>query len=96
MSGTLEESRSFFPELITKCSKDKRYGSLLEIQDKALSKQERKKRDRAIKKNKKLKKNLEDSELSGRSLSDSDLKIRWNNTIKEARKALELGKSLGV
>ncbi|KAK8623005.1 hypothetical protein V6N13_117901 [Hibiscus sabdariffa] len=44
MSGTLEESRSFFPDLITKCRKDK----------------------------------------------------RWNNAINEARKALELGKSLGV
>ncbi|KAK8712354.1 hypothetical protein V6N13_147594 [Hibiscus sabdariffa] len=44
----------------------------------------------------KLKKDLESSELSGRSLSDSDLTARWNNALKEAIMALELGKRLGV
>ncbi|KAK8570926.1 hypothetical protein V6N13_103323 [Hibiscus sabdariffa] len=53
---TLEESRGFFPELITKHRKEKKYSSLKDFQDKAL----------------------------------------WNAAIKEARKALELGKSLGM
>ncbi|KAK8613272.1 hypothetical protein V6N13_101039 [Hibiscus sabdariffa] len=38
---------------------------------------------------------MESSELSGRYLSDSDLTARWNVALKEARKALELGKNLG-
>ncbi|KAL4387421.1 hypothetical protein GQ457_09G031000 [Hibiscus cannabinus] len=73
----------------------KKYGSLLDFQDKAISERDRKKRNRAIKKDKKLKKVIEFSELSGRSLSDSDLTIRWNNSLKEARKTLDLGKSIG-
>ncbi|KAK9041519.1 hypothetical protein V6N11_016616 [Hibiscus sabdariffa] len=93
---TLEESRGFFPELITKHRKEKKYSSLKEFQDKALSERERKKRDRALKRVKKSKQDVESSELSGRSLSDSDLTARWNAAIKEARKAIELGKSLGM
>ncbi|KAL4295863.1 hypothetical protein GQ457_12G032780 [Hibiscus cannabinus] len=95
LSGTLKESEGFFPELVTKHRRVKKYGSLLDFQDKAISERDRKKRNRAIKKDKKLKKVIEFSELSGRSLSDSDLTIRWNNSLKEARKTLDLGKSIG-
>ncbi|KAK8999283.1 hypothetical protein V6N11_070459 [Hibiscus sabdariffa] len=53
-------------------------------------------RDRAIHREKKKVKGCETSELSGRSLSDSDLVYCWELSIKEAKKALSLGKSLGV
>ncbi|KAK8636537.1 hypothetical protein V6N13_124282 [Hibiscus sabdariffa] len=36
------------------------------------------------------------SELEGRSLSDSDLPATWDNAIKEAEKAIEMGSKLGV
>ncbi|KAK8992034.1 hypothetical protein V6N11_044926 [Hibiscus sabdariffa] len=42
------------------------------------------------------KENLDSSELSGRSLSDADLMARQDVLTREARKALELGKSLGM
>ncbi|KAL4320229.1 hypothetical protein GQ457_18G023790 [Hibiscus cannabinus] len=87
-----EEPYALFPELNhAKKKKERRYGSLLDFQDKALSNLERKNRDRAFKRNKVSKKTLTSSELSGRSLSDSDLMVRW-----EARKTLKLGKSLGM
>ncbi|KAK9008863.1 hypothetical protein V6N11_080340 [Hibiscus sabdariffa] len=57
---------------------------------------ERRKKDRALRRDKKFKKDLESSEFSVRSLSDYDLTDRWTIAIKEARKAIELGKSLGV
>ncbi|KAL4310381.1 hypothetical protein GQ457_01G002430 [Hibiscus cannabinus] len=42
------------------------------------------------------KKNLDISELSGRSLSDSDLLARRDILIKEARETLKLGKKVGM
>ncbi|KAK9007435.1 hypothetical protein V6N11_074359 [Hibiscus sabdariffa] len=92
---TLEESSGFFPELATKRRKGKRYGSLIGFQDKVLSEQERKKRDRALRRVKKSKNDIELSEISGRSLSDSDLTAKWNAAVKEARKTLEFGKRVG-
>ncbi|KAK9000605.1 hypothetical protein V6N11_081094 [Hibiscus sabdariffa] len=56
--------------------KDKKYGSLLSFQDKALSSLERLKRDKSMRKYKKKIKSLDTSELEGRSLTDSDIKIR--------------------
>ncbi|KAL4279935.1 hypothetical protein GQ457_03G001440 [Hibiscus cannabinus] len=92
-----EEPYAFFPELNhAKKKKERRYGSLLDFQDKALSNLERKNRDRAFKRNKVSKKTLTSSELSGRSLSDSDLMVRWDVLTREARKTLKLGKSLGM
>ncbi|KAL4385455.1 hypothetical protein GQ457_15G026480 [Hibiscus cannabinus] len=87
----------FFPELnYAKKKKERRYGSLLDFQDKAFSNLERKNRDRVFKRNKVSKKTLTSSELSGRSLSDSDLMVRWDVLTREARKTLKLGKSLGM
>ncbi|KAK8608396.1 hypothetical protein V6N13_023820 [Hibiscus sabdariffa] len=39
---------------------------------------------------------VEQPELEGRSLSDSDLQIRWDIAIKEAEKVVEMGVKLGV
>ncbi|KAE8682965.1 Caffeic acid 3-O-methyltransferase [Hibiscus syriacus] len=56
--------------------KHRKFGSLLDIQEKVLSKSEIKKRDRALKRLNLLKSDLNFSELSDNSLSDSDLKKR--------------------
>ncbi|KAL4383448.1 hypothetical protein GQ457_15G029340 [Hibiscus cannabinus] len=92
-----EGDKTFFPELAPVISKrkGKKYASLLDFQDKVLTELERKKRDRAIKRNKAKKKELECSELFGRSLSDSDLAAKWILATREARKALKLGKKIG-
>ncbi|KAL4369203.1 hypothetical protein GQ457_05G027280 [Hibiscus cannabinus] len=93
-----ESFRDFFPELSPKKRPKsvKRYGSLMDFQDKALTDWERKKRDKALKKNKLKKEDLSVSELSGRSLSNSDFVARWIVATREARKALKLGKRLGM
>ncbi|KAK8568278.1 hypothetical protein V6N12_006834 [Hibiscus sabdariffa] len=39
---------------------------------------------------------VEQSELEGRSLSDSDLQTRWDIATKEAEKVVEMGAKLGV
>ncbi|KAL4335968.1 hypothetical protein GQ457_07G015910 [Hibiscus cannabinus] len=87
-----------FPELQSKFSplKQKRYGSLKYFQDKALTSQEKKKRDRAQRRCKKKRNVLEDSEIDGRSLSDSDMHARREMLTKEARKTLAFGKKLGM
>ncbi|KAL4385369.1 hypothetical protein GQ457_15G027150 [Hibiscus cannabinus] len=91
-----ESFRDSFPELSPKKRPKtvKRYGSLMDFQDKALTDWERKKRDKALKKNKLKKEDLSVPELSGRSLSDSDFAARWIVATREARKALKLGKRL--
>ncbi|KAK8655844.1 hypothetical protein V6N13_108410 [Hibiscus sabdariffa] len=76
--------------------RNKRYGSLRCFQEKAISEIEKKKRDRAIRREKKKAKGWDSSQLSGRSISDSDLVHRWELSTMEARKALTLGKSLGI
>ncbi|KAL4388053.1 hypothetical protein GQ457_09G007190 [Hibiscus cannabinus] len=80
-------------------SKRKRYGSISSIQDKFLSENEKRKRDRALRREKKKKKNdfnKEVSEIEDRSLSDVDLLTRQDILAREARKTLQLGKSLGM
>ncbi|KAK9004766.1 hypothetical protein V6N11_042222 [Hibiscus sabdariffa] len=72
----VDETNEFFPELSLKHRKVKRYGSLTTFQDKALTEKQRKKRDRAIRRERK-RIDLESSELSGRSLSDSDLVVNF-------------------
>ncbi|KAE8657379.1 hypothetical protein F3Y22_tig00116995pilonHSYRG00008 [Hibiscus syriacus] len=75
----LLESLSFEQVLTNRLiRKQKKFGSLLDIQDKFLSKAEKNKRDRALKRLKLLKSDLNSSELSGSSLYDSDLKKRWD------------------
>ncbi|KAK8631082.1 hypothetical protein V6N13_079846 [Hibiscus sabdariffa] len=64
-----------------KSERIKRYDSLKEFQSKALSTAERKKLNRVRKRNKDT--NLSEvSELEGRPLTDSDLKLRWKNGVK--------------
>ncbi|KAK9033292.1 hypothetical protein V6N11_018325 [Hibiscus sabdariffa] len=91
-----EVTRAFFPEREFCFKKVNRYGFLFEFQDKAISDLETKKIDRAIRRERKRGKSKEISELSGHSLSDSDLQNRWLLSIREAKKALELGKSIGI
>ncbi|KAK8564891.1 hypothetical protein V6N12_058471 [Hibiscus sabdariffa] len=91
--GLYKAERIFFPEIDSKRVSKKRYGSLMHIQGKSISEKERKKRDRAVCKEKLRSKGWDMSELSGRSLSDSDLVYRWEVLTK---KALALGKRLGA
>ncbi|KAL4333298.1 hypothetical protein GQ457_07G006820 [Hibiscus cannabinus] len=77
----------------------KKYGSLWDLQDRELSNIEKKRRDRGVRRNKRNKKISEDIqglELSGRSLSDSDLRIKWERAKLEAKATLELGKKIGM
>ncbi|KAK8999279.1 hypothetical protein V6N11_070455 [Hibiscus sabdariffa] len=74
----------------------KRYESLQHFQYKDPSAAEKKKLEPNRKRNKKGLKFLEQSEIEGRSLSDSDLKTRWENGIKEAKETLEVGKKVGI
>ncbi|KAL4375895.1 hypothetical protein GQ457_02G040260 [Hibiscus cannabinus] len=64
----------------------KKFGSLLELQNRVLSKLDRKKRDKALRRRKLSVNFLEDSELSGTSLSDSDIKKRMSSVVKECEK----------
>ncbi|KAL4369166.1 hypothetical protein GQ457_05G034750 [Hibiscus cannabinus] len=96
-----ESGGTFFPELETldcsrKTKSKKRYGSLLEFQDRVLSRVEKSRRDRNLRRNKISKSELEHSDLSGRSLSDSDLHAKWVLATKEAKESLKLGKKLGM
>ncbi|KAE8716669.1 hypothetical protein F3Y22_tig00110114pilonHSYRG00633 [Hibiscus syriacus] len=63
---------------------------------KCLSKAERRRRERALKSSKVKKSDLLSSELSGRSLSDSDLKKRWVAAYVEAEETLSVAKMLGI
>ncbi|KAL4342458.1 hypothetical protein GQ457_08G019930 [Hibiscus cannabinus] len=65
--------------------KAKKFGSLLEIQNKILTESERRKRDRALKRRNWSKHLLEESELSGKSLLDIDISNRVSNLVKEAK-----------
>ncbi|KAK8633145.1 hypothetical protein V6N13_013999 [Hibiscus sabdariffa] len=76
--------------------RQKRCDSLAVIQENALTKAERKKRDRALKKMKNQAVTVEQSELEGRSLFDSDLENSWDIATKEAEKVVEMGVKLGV
>ncbi|KAL4383355.1 hypothetical protein GQ457_15G025870 [Hibiscus cannabinus] len=86
---------AFFSEmepfkLIKKGKKGKRYSSLLELQDKKITEAEKKKRNKAMRRQNLNKKNLDIS------LSDSDLLARRDILIKEARETLKLGKKVGM
>ncbi|KAK8697322.1 hypothetical protein V6N13_113474 [Hibiscus sabdariffa] len=99
--GDSEGARNLFdlPEFqnTTKSEKkEKKYGSLLAIQDKVLSKADRKKRDRAKKRIKTKGKDLERTELEGNSITDSDMQVRRNALLEEAKKTLATGKVVGI
>ncbi|KAK8510414.1 hypothetical protein V6N11_082456 [Hibiscus sabdariffa] len=88
--------KSFDSAAVNKKVNQKRYDSLLELQNQVLSATEKRKRDVAQRKLKN-KANLEAStDIEGRSLSDSDFKASWSRHTKVARKALKLGKKLGI
>ncbi|KAL4297267.1 hypothetical protein GQ457_12G031290 [Hibiscus cannabinus] len=76
--------------------KDRKFGSLLELQNRSISISERRKRDKMLRSRKLSKQLMEETELSGKSLSDSDIKSRCSILIKEAREVLKLGKKIGV
>ncbi|KAK8712236.1 hypothetical protein V6N13_147478 [Hibiscus sabdariffa] len=82
----------FFPKLVLKKTTKKRYGSLKQIQDKSISEKERKRMDRAARKEKQLSSGGEASELSGRSLSESNLVHQKEILTKRAKKALAWGR----
>ncbi|KAL4284387.1 hypothetical protein GQ457_16G026650 [Hibiscus cannabinus] len=93
---TLSEGEFFLSEQKSVKKGGKRYGSLWAYQDKVLSEVEKKKRDRASKRAKKKSKGDDALELSGHSLTDSDMWYRWELLTKKARKTLKIGKKLGV
>ncbi|KAL4347478.1 hypothetical protein GQ457_17G001450 [Hibiscus cannabinus] len=76
--------------------KGRKFGSLLDLQNQSISDIERKRRDIALKKKNWSKESLEKTELSGKSLSDSDINNRVSRIIKEAKQVLKLGEKIGV
>ncbi|KAK8562863.1 hypothetical protein V6N12_010927 [Hibiscus sabdariffa] len=61
-----------------------------------LSNVEKKRRDRGVRRTKKTKEGAQKMELSSCSLSDSDLRNKWEWAKIEAKLALELGKKYGL
>ncbi|KAK8607831.1 hypothetical protein V6N13_023281 [Hibiscus sabdariffa] len=91
-----ENEKDFFAELETRKGKkrgkaSKKFGSLLELQNKSITASDRMKRDKALNSRKWSKLSLEETELSGKSLSDSDIKSRVSMLVKEAKQVLNLG-----
>ncbi|KAK8620213.1 hypothetical protein V6N13_066694 [Hibiscus sabdariffa] len=82
------EEESFFPELV-KFRGKKKYASLFDLQDEILLIKEKRKRDMAIKKSKKLGKENSSFDSSRHSPSESDI-IRNQRIIKSTKKAMEL------
>ncbi|KAL4386761.1 hypothetical protein GQ457_09G031240 [Hibiscus cannabinus] len=76
--------------------KGRKFGSLLDIQNQSISNTERRRRDKALKKKNWGKDFLEETEISGKSLSDSDINNRVSTIIKEAKQVLKLGEKIGV
>ncbi|KAL4324756.1 hypothetical protein GQ457_11G000030 [Hibiscus cannabinus] len=76
--------------------KERRFGSLFELQDKVLSKLERRKRDRVLKRIKKKGKENEQPELEGCTVTDSDLQERRRILLREAKKTLATGSLCGI
>ncbi|KAK8573743.1 hypothetical protein V6N13_009831 [Hibiscus sabdariffa] len=76
--------------------KSRKFGSMIEMQNKVIFENERIIRDKALRNGSVGKKALKKSELSGRSLSDSDIKARVSTLVNEARQIVKLGKKIGV
>ncbi|KAK9007164.1 hypothetical protein V6N11_050996 [Hibiscus sabdariffa] len=74
----------------------KKYGSLWEIQDRVLSKVEKRRRRRDTSRSKNKAEDNQDSILSGRSLPNSDIRLKWERARKEAKSALAFGKRIGL
>ncbi|KAK8533418.1 hypothetical protein V6N13_026123 [Hibiscus sabdariffa] len=88
------EEESFLSELV-KFRGKKEYVSLFDLHDEVLSIKEKRKRDRAIKKSKKLGKENSSFDSSRRSPSESDI-IQNQRIIKSTKKAMELGNKVGI
>ncbi|KAL4369116.1 hypothetical protein GQ457_05G032330 [Hibiscus cannabinus] len=78
-----------------KKKKDKRFGSLREIQDRVLSDTEKKRRDRGLRRIRKKKSEKTTLEMGETSLSSSDMRFRREVLIREARNTIEFGKQIG-
>ncbi|KAK8549479.1 hypothetical protein V6N13_027231 [Hibiscus sabdariffa] len=96
-----ENEKDFFEDLESRKGrrrgkKDIKFCSLLELKNRSISISERRKRDKMLRSRKLSKQLMEETELSGKSLSDSDIKSRCSILIKEAREVLKLGKKIGV
>ncbi|KAK8633237.1 hypothetical protein V6N13_014085 [Hibiscus sabdariffa] len=93
---TLEEEieDSSGTELIK--TKEKKYGSLCAIQDKFLTGEEKRKKDRVKRRTKAKGKENEKTELEGYSITDSDIQARRNVLLEEAVKTLATGKDVGL
>ncbi|KAK8658930.1 hypothetical protein V6N13_029149 [Hibiscus sabdariffa] len=93
-----ENEKDFFNDLEARKGKKrgkgtKKFGSLLELQNKSITASERRKRDKALRSRKLNKQFLKETELSRKSLSDSDIKSRVLVLVKEAKQVLNLGPS---
>ncbi|KAK9045284.1 hypothetical protein V6N11_059171 [Hibiscus sabdariffa] len=77
------------------CIISKKYVSILDLQDKAISAKEKKCRDRAINRNKRYGKENVILEVDASSPTNSDI-ARKHILTRSARKTLALGKSLGI
>ncbi|KAK8557150.1 hypothetical protein V6N13_013426 [Hibiscus sabdariffa] len=73
--------------------KARKFGSLVDLQNQVLSGTERLNRDEALRKAGVSREQLQCSELSGKSLSDSDIKAKVSSLFSEARK---IGKKIGI
>ncbi|KAL4366490.1 hypothetical protein GQ457_05G033220 [Hibiscus cannabinus] len=96
-----ENEKYFFNDLESRKGKKrgrgtKKFGSLLELQNKSITASERRKMDKALRSRKWNKQFLKETKLSGKSLSDSDIKSRVSVLVKEAKQVLNLGKKIGV
>ncbi|KAK8714198.1 hypothetical protein V6N13_149392 [Hibiscus sabdariffa] len=81
--GIVEKCEDF--KVRRRKGKGRKFGSLLDLQNQSISDTERKRRDIALKKKNWSKESLEETELSGKSLSDSDINNRVSRIIKEAK-----------
>ncbi|KAK9043020.1 hypothetical protein V6N11_071371 [Hibiscus sabdariffa] len=70
----------------------KKYGSLWELQDRVLSKVDKRRRSRGTSRRKNKAEENQDSILLGQSLSVSDIRLKWERARKETRSALAFGK----
>ncbi|KAK8570822.1 hypothetical protein V6N13_103221 [Hibiscus sabdariffa] len=90
-----ENEKDFFNDLEARKEKKrgkgtKKFVSLLELQNKSITASERRKMDKALRSRKWNKQFLKETELSEKSLSDSDIKSRVSVLVKEAKQVLNL------
>ncbi|KAK8620700.1 hypothetical protein V6N13_067166 [Hibiscus sabdariffa] len=74
----------------------KKIRSQLDIKNKIISEVDRRRRDKALKRRNWNKQYLEETELSGKSLSDSDINNRVSKILFEVKHVLNMSKKIGV